>query len=496
MSEFPTVDELEPVAEELKEINPDVVLSCVYDCINWHTAMRNVNWSPKAQVFTICVTQENYQDALGDDVEYMMGVGDFDESLKATDGLTGWTAKDFANLYKAASSDAVVHGAAAAGAAAMSILIQAMEGAGTATDANVLADYLSKSSFSTTSGDSTFDANGQSELPLLLVQYDTTGTLQTTFPVKQSSGSIVYPMPTWEGRDCVHKSDCVKFDNHTCTLDGFCTCPPDFVSLGQGRTARCVSYDIYYGNQSDSTWSSPTVIFGIVAACFVAMAMAAWGLNERRKRRNDAVWKVSKSDLVFHDPPVVVGRGTFGEVLLAEYRYVQRARAGDNFYASLESLLTHLLLMYRGTDVAVKRVIPPKKTKKGSKSKDSSLVQQSASNDGSSGHGTASGYGTASTGLVSNINSGLRSGMVSGGMMSKRSSGINGTKSGMMHSMMIGRSEKAERRKLERDFVSEMRYLSKLRHPCVTTVMGKFICSSLLFVSLIHASHSFLLLLY
>lgn len=452
MSAFPTVDELEPVAQELKEINPDVVLSCVYDCINWHIAMRKVNWSPKAQVFTICLTQEKYQDALGDDVEYMMGVGDFDESLQATDGLTGWTAKDFANLYKATSSDAVVHGAAAAGAAAMSILIQAMEAAGTATDANVLADYLSKTSFSTTSGDSTFDDNGQSELPLLLVQYDTTGTLQTTFPVKQSSGSILYPMPTWEGRDCVHKSDCVKFDNHTCTMDGFCTCPPDFVSLGQGRTARCVSYDIYYGNQSDSIWSSPTVIFGIVAACFVLLAMAAWGLNEQRKRKNDAVWKVSKSELVFHDPPVVVGRGTFGEVLLAEYR---------------------------GTDVAVKRVIPPKKSKKGSKSKDSSLVQQSASNGGSSGHGTSSGYDTASTGLVStsNNNTGLRSGMVSGGMMSKRSSGINGTKSGMMHSMMIGRSEKAERRKLERDFVSEMRYLSKLRHPCVTTVMGKFVCT-------------------
>lgn len=30
--------------------------------------------------------------------------------------------------------------------------------------------------------------------------------------------------------------------------------------------------------------------------------------------------------------------------------------------------------------------------------------------------------------------------------------------------------------KLKSDFISEMRYVSKLRHPCVTTVMGKSCC--------------------
>ena len=34
-------------------------------------------------------------------------------------------------------------------------------------------------------------------------------------------------------------------------------------------------------------------------------------------------------------------------------------------------------------------------------------------------------------------------------------------------------SDEAHWRKLKNDFVEEMRYLSKLRHPCVTTVMGK-----------------------
>ena len=51
------------------------------------------------------------------------------------------------------------------------------------------------------------------------------------------------------------------------------------------------------------------------------------------KKKLDGIWRVKPSDLKFDDPPVVIGRGTFGLVLLSTYR---------------------------GTTVAVKRVIPPK----------------------------------------------------------------------------------------------------------------------------------------
>lgn len=44
-------------------------------------------------------------------------------------------------------------------------------------------------------------------------------------------------------------------------------------------------------------------------------------------------WQISSDKLTFKDPPQILGRGTFGQVLLAEYR---------------------------GTHVAVKRVIPPR----------------------------------------------------------------------------------------------------------------------------------------
>jgi hypothetical protein len=54
---------------------------------------------------------------------------------------------------------------------------------------------------------------------------------------------------------------------------------------------------------------------------------------DRKRRQSDSVWIIDKSDLKFHDPPEIAGRGTFGLVVKAEYR---------------------------GTTVAVKRVIPPK----------------------------------------------------------------------------------------------------------------------------------------
>ena len=44
---------------------------------------------------------------------------------------------------------------------------------------------------------------------------------------------------------------------------------------------------------------------------------------EQKKREADLVWKVNKEDLHFDSPPEVIGQGSFGLVLLAEYRGTQ-----------------------------------------------------------------------------------------------------------------------------------------------------------------------------
>jgi hypothetical protein len=53
----------------------------------------------------------------------------------------------------------------------------------------------------------------------------------------------------------------------------------------------------------------------------------------RKRKQADSVWQIKSEELDFQEPPQVLARGTFGMVLLAEYR---------------------------GTQMVVKQVLPPK----------------------------------------------------------------------------------------------------------------------------------------
>eukprot|EP00804_Cyclotella_cryptica_P004550 CCRYP_006905-RB/>CCRYP_006905-RB protein AED:0.04 eAED:0.04 QI:102/1/1/1/0.8/0.66/6/1055/1315 len=77
-------------------------------------------------------------------------------------------------------------------------------------------------------------------------------------------------------------------------------------------------------------------LIGVIVALVVVVMISIVGLviyMKRGKKDGEDVWRVLPSELVFSDPPEILGRGTFGLVVLAEYR---------------------------GTKVAVKRVIPTK----------------------------------------------------------------------------------------------------------------------------------------
>ena len=103
----PNVTVLEPIAQNISqpEVNPDVVVTCFYDCVPWIEAMRKVNWSPKAQVFTICVGSKSMEEAVGTDKEYMIGANAWDRSLpNSVDAVTGFTPYEFATKFVTQSS--------------------------------------------------------------------------------------------------------------------------------------------------------------------------------------------------------------------------------------------------------------------------------------------------------------------------------------------------------------------------------------------------------
>ena len=143
-------------------------------------------------------------------------------------------------------------------------------------------------------------------------------------------------------------------------------------------------------------------IVGIVLVLVLLIVLLMWYLNKQNAKKNDSLWKVRREELTFDDPPEVLGRGTFGLVLLAEYR---------------------------GTKVAVKRAVPPLNKKMREKSAHFSFVDK---NDGDDAE-TSVGIGSVS----------------------------------LSYNQDAGSSKMSKNNwsKLKEDFISEMRILSKLRHP-------------------------------
>jgi hypothetical protein len=75
----------------------------------------------------------------------------------------------------------------------------------------------------------------------------------------------------------------------------------------------------------------PSVVGLLLALCLIIWYCHRLG-QKKRRMNEDSMWMVSKDEISFATPPQVLGRGAFGCVLLGEFR---------------------------GTQVAVKRVIPP-----------------------------------------------------------------------------------------------------------------------------------------
>jgi hypothetical protein len=127
--------------------------------------------------------------------------------------------------------------------------------------------------------------------------------------------------------------------------------------------SECVC--VFWLNSADVTackWSEGpvvTLVFLILLIICCCTAIAIPFYHQWIQDQEDLIWSVKPEELVFQEPVEILGRGTFGFVLKAEYR---------------------------GTTVAVKRVLPPKtplsrgKKSRGKKSQDS--TEQADSREG------------------------------------------------------------------------------------------------------------------
>eukprot|EP00934_Nitzschia_sp_Nitz4_P003244 Nitzschia sp. Nitz4//scaffold256_size27904//19844//23755//NITZ4_008172-RA/size27904-augustus-gene-0.6-mRNA-1//-1//CDS//3329544420//3234//frame0 len=165
----------------------------------------------------------------------------------------------------------------------------------------------------------------------------------------------------------------------------------------------------------------------LLSIVFISMVLVVYVVVhfylQHKRRQLDAVWLVDPSKLEFDNPPIAIGKGTFGLVLLADYR---------------------------GTRVAVKRVLPPSADRTSSPFDASNFSIRS----------------TSSTKPIGDVENGEA--LTHLGLSSKKykkqveDSRIYASWRGCFNSQ----------NHLKKEFVSEIRHLARLRHPCITTVMG------------------------
>ncbi|KAI2505827.1 guanylate cyclase [Fragilaria crotonensis] len=176
-----------------------------------------------------------------------------------------------------------------------------------------------------------------------------------------------------------------------------------------------------------ATLVSSMMVAIILVICYV----------DRRRRRSGALWKVKLSELHFDDPPAIVGHGTFGVVLLAEYR---------------------------GTQVAVKRIAVPLYQ---SEESENTVGLRSVADSGK-------GEFCIESGLLDSTTQSDHGSRRSSGSVNGRSRLQSGLRSKVLPIYQMTKSRDDFSRGRAR-FIAEVRHLSSLRHPCITTVMGAVI---------------------
>lgn len=257
---------------------------------------------------------------------------------------------------------------------------------------------------------------------------------------KSMSGGVLGQLQRWrQSLSLPWKTDVelctAAIDNIKAFKNLGCENVVNFETLCQTQPEAVAQYDPNLCQQFFGESGSNTLVVAIVIPMVVLLlGILLLYVHVLQKKQGDSVWKVKSSELEFDmvsgklgKEPKVIGMGGFGVVQLAEYR---------------------------GTKVAVKKVIPPdvKEDRKSISDKTASMT-------------TADPEQGLRTDPALKSNPGLKSTGTHGSNYMPSSSRHSGGNSSSRH-------HKRTYEKLKADFVVEMRQLAKLRHPNITTVMG------------------------
>jgi len=250
------------------------------------------------------------------------------------------------------------------------------------------------------------------------------------------------------------------------TESGTCECGSDTIKMG----SECV----------------PVAIIASVVAVFAALVLLAvvWFYLGYKRAKSDEVWQVGVEELHFSQPVEVIGEGSFGVVLMAEYR---------------------------GTKVAIKRIVRTNDRRRKSGTRTGSKIGSASGSVGSAG-GKSSASSPSADDLEAGVSpvkvsaetlakgtASMESGMSMSGSIDSELDFLGGLSFGghrkglakwlpwikadndFNNANILGtasgnKSSTAaivrccpwldENRRRQQEFLVEMRLLSRLRHPC------------------------------
>lgn len=183
---------------QIKSKNVDVVLVAGHETeiLNFVRQAKSLAVAPKLYSFTVGVPSEDFRKALGKDADYAFGMTAWLPTPTLKDRWFG-DAQQFAKEYKAKFGyDPDYH--AASGAADVEALVQAMEDADS-IDPQKVRDALAKIKFDSLYGPIAFNAQGQIDLPQVVIQVQG-NQLAEIYGAKGFVKQPKYPMPAWSTR--------------------------------------------------------------------------------------------------------------------------------------------------------------------------------------------------------------------------------------------------------------------------------------------------------
>lgn len=240
----------------------------------------------------------------------------------------------------------------------------------------------------------------------------------------------------------------------------------DFEALCQTQPELVANYDPELCASISDSVNLLVLIPAIVVPLIIIGLMGGYWYGQKQKRIGDTIWLIKQAELKFNDPPQIVGRGTFGQVLLAEYRGTQVAvkRAlkkkpsnnSPHSTAQEEEKKSGISLPSMPLpSVPSGRVSRQQRNKEHFLMKNTSVSEAFVDEENQTqpgGHEVVPTFQRTTTGdsTISNFASKLPS---------------------LVRTMSTG-SNSSDYETQKTHFIREMRHLSKLRHPCITTVMG------------------------